>query len=207
MSDRDETEPQPARRFPGSEHNIYEHMEAIRTHVQWWIGQRTIHNLVLYLAGYESALSVHRIEERDCPPSELFMGWLEKTRYIPPDRGLDDELLHEAQGDNELALENFFKLFAEFGRLRVVLGESVDIPHGHVPPSRIARMQPVPTRIQLAYLQPGTWCFVKEWIADRVRYRQYLYEDEKGVKKSVESALGIRPDMWAPAAVLRRADG
>ena len=201
MSHCAETEPLPW----WSARNIYEHMEVVRGWVQGWIGEPTIHNLLLYLTGYEVALGVHGIEERDCPPSELFMSWLQKTRYIPPNRGLDDEFLHEARGDNELALENFFTLFAEFGRFGVVLGEFVDIPHGHLPPDRHARMQPVPTRIQLAYLQPGAWCFVKEWIEDRVRSRQnYLYEDERAAKNSVESELGIRPDMWTATSVLPR---
>jgi hypothetical protein len=193
MSQRAEPEPPPWWKA----RDIYQHMEVIRGWVQGWIGEPTIHNLVLYLSGYDAALGVHGIEGRDCPPSELFMSWLQKTRYIPPNRGLDDELLHEAQGDNERALENFFKPFAEFGRFRVVLGEFVDIPDGHLPPTRIARMQPVPTRIQLAYLQPGTWFFLKEWIANRVRSRhRYLYEDEGAAKNSVESELGIRPDSW-----------
>jgi hypothetical protein len=207
MSHRDEAEASPWWRATERERNVYKHMEVIRGWVQGWIGEPTIHNLVMHLSGYEAALWVHGIEERDCPPSELFMSWLEKTRYIPPNRGLDDELLHEAWGDNELALENFFKLFAEFGRLRVVLGQFVDIPNGHLPPDRIARMQPVPTRIQLAYLQPGTWCFVKEWIADRVRCRrQYLYEDGRAAKNSVESELGIGPEAWSATTVLLRAD-
>ncbi len=207
MSDPDEMGPTPPWRAPGWEHNIYEHMEAIRSHVQFWIGEPTIHKLVLYLIGYEGALWVHSIEEPDCPPLKLFMGWLEKTRPIPPNRGLDDELLHEAQGDNELALGNFFNLFAEFGRFRVVLGEFVDIPRGHAPTTCVVRMQPVPTRIQFDYLQPGKWCFLKEWTADRVRYWNYLYDDGRAAKTSVESQFGITPDMWSPAATLRERDG
>lgn len=117
------------------------------------------------------------------------------------------ELLQEAQGDNELALENFFKLFAEFGRSRVVLREFVGIPHGYVPTTRIARMQPVPTRIQLGYLQPATWCFRKDWIAGRVHCRPYLYKDGTAAKNSVELELGISPDVWSPASELLNADG
>jgi hypothetical protein len=203
MSDRDETGPKPAWRAPGWERNIYDRMEAIRTHLQLWIGERTIHSLVLFLIGYQDALKVHRIEERDCPPSELFMGWLDKRRHIPPERGLDDEFLHEAGGDNEIALENFFKLFAEFGRFRVVLGEFVDIPRGH----KWMTLVPLATRIQLGYLHPGEWCFRREWIADRMRNTNHLYDDGRAAKNAVECEYEITPDMWSPASMLLEGDG
>ena len=206
MSYRDETEPPPAWRTVDGARNIYEHMEAIRSHLRLWIGERTIHNLVLYLGGYEGALWVHRIEERDCPPSQLFMAWLEKTRPIPPERGLDDELLHQAQGDNELALDHFFKLFAEFGRYRSVLGEFVDIPRGHMGTTLAGLTHPMLKRIQLGFLEPAKWCFVKEWIADRVRYSNYLYDDDRAAKKAVESQYGLSPGGWLPASMLGDGD-
>ena len=131
-------------------------MEAIGTHVHFWIGERTIHNLLLYVFGYEQALQVHQIEERDCPPVGAFHELARGNAVHSAGSRIARRVPGRARGDNELALENFFKLFAEFGRFRVVLGEFVDIPTGHVPTTPFGSMQRVPTRIQLAYLEPGT---------------------------------------------------
>ena len=124
-------------------------------------------------------------------------------------RGWARHFLEESNGDNEVALEAFFKLVAEFGQFRVVEGEFVDLPPGHARSKEfmkglheiLAKVcghdRPVPRRIQLVYLLPDEYCFLKSWQGDEVVIdHSSLYPDAATARKEVAFEFAVSSDEW-----------
>jgi len=207
MRDRDEIGAAGAKKAPGLERNVYKFIERwVRPRLENYLGgTRSIEKLHVFLAGYQAALAVNHVRERDCPPFELFLFWLVETRPGAWSTGWAYQLLQEAGGDTEVALDKFFNLISEFGSLREVEGEYVELGSGHQrPPNAIdeafvslgCSRRPVPTRIQLVYLRPGSCCYCRETFAAEPREQLFLFRDATAAKESLRIDLGVGPDGW-----------
>ncbi len=156
--------------------------------------------------GTKRALPVHRIEEQDRPPSELFMPWLMKTQpWTHWERGIDEIFLREAGGDGKVALDNFLRLFAEFGRFQVVSARWSSLTFLKDVSRPQPRRKSIPTRIQLWVSKTGPpGASERYWDAYLGRrYAPGLSDDAEAMKKSIESEFGLSPDAWRPASALR----
>ena len=208
MNECGKTDQTGSRKVPGWEHNIYEHIEVMRLRLQMYIYDRSIISLETYLHGYEAALSVHRIAEQGRPPFHYFREWLMLTREGSLVCGWARHFLEAANGDNELALETFFKFVAKFGKFRVVEGEFVELPPGHgrskefmkglgeTTAELLGYNRPGPTRVQLVYLRPGEYGFLRYWHGDKVTDQPTLYADAATARKGVEWQFGVSSDEW-----------
>ncbi len=180
--------------------NVYEHLEQIRERLEMYIGDRDILNLEQYLTGYTAALHLNGIEEPgDSPRFAQFFGWLCSTHG---NRGWScgwARGLLEREGSNEEALERFFELAAEFGRLHVVPGEFLDLPSGSERTGVFLALnrnpREMPDRLQLVRLLPGDSAFLRSWYGDRPQ--------DSSVRATVESVhwyveweYGISPEAF-----------
>jgi hypothetical protein len=208
MSEEGSVEHAGAKSVLGSERNIYEFIEAMmRPRLGSYLGgTRSIENLEIYLAGYQGALSVNRITEHGCPPFFLFFFWLVETRPGAWERGWARQLLLETDGDNEIALDTFFKLAAEFGSLQEVEGEFVELDREYRRPlnvhdAALARLgsspRAVPTLIQLIHLRPGHCCYIRETFGPSDLEHLILFRDVATAKNAVRLDLGVGLDKWS----------
>lgn len=175
--------------------NIYEYLQAMRPRLANYIGpSRLIKNLETYLYGYQAALEINRIEERNCAPFSLFLHWLVATRPGSWAKGWANQLLDHARGDNELALNEFFKLTAEFGSLRPEYGESVRIDVGHeIPDLSIAKwlLARLPAQVQLVRLRPAELCYVRVSYFAKQPEDYFLYLDAATAKRLLLKHFGV----------------
>jgi len=176
---------------------VYQHLKRMQPRLEMYLGTRSIKRLEAYLHGYEAALSVHGIEEEGAPSFAQFPSWLELSLRIGVSRGWARALLDYC-GDEEKALARFFALAEEFGALSSVPGETLTLRPDQDRTADFHALnsaQPVPTRLQLMYLRPGDWCYLREWYGDQPQDRNFG-RDAAGVLWLVEWEFGIPPSEW-----------
>ncbi|MFN3649119.1 MAG: hypothetical protein ACK47B_06010 [Armatimonadota bacterium] len=181
--------------------SVYDHLQKMRARLEMYLGDRSILKLEHYLNGYEAALTIHGIEEGDRPRFSQFLSWLWWTRPGNWQSGWARGLA-ETSEDNEEALERFFDLAAEFGRLQVLPGETLDLPPGHQRSKayhRLNRERPMPERLQLMYLRPGEWCYLRSWYEWGAQDERWLHSSVAGVVWLVEWEFGIPAGNWGIA--------
>ena len=207
MSDADELQEQCAGNVLLRIHNVYEHLAAIRPSVERYIGEpRSVENLQIYLDGYQMALAVHEISERDCPPFELFLDWLVEKRPGAWAHGWARQLLSESGGDNEVALDKVFNLIAEFGSLQESEGDFVELVAGRprpIHPIAKAFSPGVPARIQLMNLRPGEFCYARvtygpdvRTLTGGMRRDLFLYSNAASAKQLLQRQFALDPSEW-----------
>ncbi|MFZ4730673.1 MAG: hypothetical protein ACOYMQ_18690 [Pseudanabaena sp.] len=180
--------------------NIYEFLETIRPKLSMYLGNTAICNLETYLYGYCAALGVHRISEEGVPDFRYFLKWLMRTRYNAWACGWAHGLLHECNGDNDAALALFFELVAGFSRLTPRSGECLELPPNQRRSEDFMRLNsnhhPIPSRLQLVYLQPGDWCYLRYWYGEDTVNQWDLYANVETALKFVEWEFNIGSDKW-----------
>jgi hypothetical protein len=183
----------------GEPRNIYEYLAHIRPRLAMYVGTESIVNLEHYLHGYGAALAVHGIIEEEVPSFSHFLSWLERTGEGAWSCGWARGLLGESKDEAE-ALDRFFTLAAEFGKLRVVEGETLELAPGHERSRAYKALnkgtRPVPSRLQLMYLQPGEWCYLRSWYGEEPQDDRWLHSSPGGVLWRVEWEYDVAPEAW-----------
>jgi hypothetical protein len=192
--------------------NVYEHLRQVQSRLDMYLGRRSIHLLEHYLHGYGAALHVHRLTEDRVPSFGQFLSWLELTQGGTWKYGWAQGLLARSNVDEEGALERFFALAAEFGALRVTEGTVYSLAPGHQRSAAHRRAngdRPVPQRLQLMYLRPGEWAYLRSWYGDEPEDRRMIHQSAAEVLRMVEWEYGIPPDAWglADERLMPRPDG
>ena len=171
----------------------------MRARLRMYLGDASIGNLEHYLNGYAAALWVHQIVEEDVPSFHQFLSWLERTREGTWNCGWANGLFAQSQ-DNDEAVERFFSLAAEFGSHRVVEGETLDLKPGHARSRAYTRLNPrtwpLPEKLQLMYLQPGGWCYLRSWYGGIPDDGRWLHPSADGVVHLVEWEYDIPQAAW-----------
>lgn len=178
--------------------NIYDHLQNMRARLRMYLGDTCILNLEHYLHGYDAGLRVHQIMEEGVPRFFQFLSWLIWTQKGTWKYGWARGLLATSK-DNDEALERFFNLAAEFGSLRVVDGETLDLEPSHERSQAYTSLnskRPVPTRLQLMYLQPGEWCYVRSWYGAVPQDDRWLQASVAGVMNLVAWEYEIPETAW-----------
>lgn len=170
----------------------------MRVRLAMYLGDTSILNLHQYLGGYQSALRIHWRCEEGVPRFCHFDSWLALAQGEPLSGGWARELLAVSK-DNEEALDRFFNLAAEFGRLRVVDGETLELDAGHHRSEAYHRNNgewPMPSRLQLMYLRPGESCYLRSWYGDDPQDDPYLRASVADVLRAVKWEYDIAPESW-----------
>jgi hypothetical protein len=181
-------------------HNVYEYLEAVRPFLAARIGSaRRIEDLQTFLDGYQAALAINNLEERDCPPFELFFHWLIQTQPGAWAEGWAKQLLRECAGDNEVALDRFFKLVGEFGSFRPIEGEFVDVEPGNLVAEGAVKESfgpRLPARVRLIYLLPRDLCYARMTCLADQSTEYLLFSDAETAKTYLQAHFGVSLDGW-----------
>lgn len=178
--------------------NIYEFIEEIRVSPSAYLGKASIKTLENLLFGYREALDVHCIEEVDVPPFHYFTEWLYVNELIDTKSlGWAKSLLIKADDNEVIALEDFFQLAIEFGKLHPQRGKIYKLAPGQGYSPEFLRwnkfdLDPIPNELQIIYLNPGAWCYLKYCYGNKFKLGRILYSNAEQVCDDIEREFDIR---------------
>ena len=180
--------------------NIYEWLEYIRPRVYSFVRQPTLAALEDYVHGYLAALDTNRVREPDVPPFGLFLYWLEHRLRASGCAYGWAYVINKRTRSQEAALERFFELAAEYGRLKPVLVARRAIPPEHCATEEYQRYNPahaVPTSVEIHRLDASNYHFIRYWYGDWPDDQSPLHTSEEQAWKHVAWRLGDEVRGWS----------
>lgn len=189
--------------------NVFGWLEFVRLRPGMFVRGGSLHELQTLLAGYDTALNIHGVDE-GVPRMDHFSAWLLHHTGWPLALGWATAIeRHPVNGES--AMDTFFRLASQYRQLRptvrcrAVLGPHHAATGRHIVIGMRSR-QPTPLMIDIVQYWPEPLYFLRFHYPDGPQIRGILMDGNGShattvefARQWVEEEFQVRPDEWTAA--------
>lgn len=186
--------------------NVFHLLDLMRLRPGMFVRDGSLRELQTLLAGYDTALDTHGVDE-GVPRMSHFSGWLRYKTDWPLALGWATAIEHNLV-DGESALETFFRLTDEYRKLRPTVLCSATLGPQHAATGRrivigMNSRQPTPMAVDVIQYRPEPLHFLRFHYPDGPEIRSILMDNTGShastaefARQWVEEEFQVLPEEW-----------
>ena len=184
--------------------NLREMLKFVRKRPAMYFGRKSLISLDIFMYGFETALSIHKINEDYFFNSRHFSHWLVHEHKCDSSCNTMGwaRYLTETSSNEDEAFEKFFELYDEYLKLEprvyriLTQGDITQYSPDNLKLNPWLNGEPLPVKIEIVRLYPKRWCFLKYYYPDKIRIDSELFMASTGAIKSIGWKFGVSSGLW-----------